>query len=141
MKDDEFQVESEVIKVDDALGLVLGWAIVSTIEGEPYFDTQGDHIPEDTMLKASADFMANSRVASFMHKSGDEKVEKVEERGSIVFAFPMTSDIAKAFGVETKKTGLMIAMKPDADMLAKFKSGELKGFSIGGKRGIDEEVE
>jgi hypothetical protein len=40
---------------------------------------------------------------------------------------------AKAFGVETKTTGLMIAIKPDSDdMLAKFRDGTLTGFSIGG---------
>jgi hypothetical protein len=59
-----------------------------------------------------------------------------------VFAFPMTTDIAKAFGVETKTTGLMIGLKPDNNaMLAKFKSGELTGFSIGGFRIEDEGVE
>ncbi len=54
---------------------------------------------------------------------------------------PLTEDIAKAFGIDTKTTGLMIAMKPDSDdMLAKFRNGELTGFSIGGHRINDEIV-
>jgi hypothetical protein len=85
------------------------------------------------MLGAAVDFMQNSRVAKEMH-AGDSK-------GSVLFAFPLTTEIAKSFGIETSTTGLMIAMKPDnADMLAKFKSGELTGFSIGGRRITDETV-
>ena len=124
---------AEVLKVDESLGLVLGWAIVCKKDGEPYFDLQDDHIPEDAMLAASADFMLHSRVAKEMH-AGDAA-------GSIVFAFPMTTEIAKAFGVETKTTGLMIAMKPASDeMLAKFRNGMLTGFSIGGVRIQDEDA-
>lgn len=125
---------AEVLKVDESLGLVLGWAIVCKKDGQPYFDLQQDYIPEDSMLKAAVDFMQNSRVAKEMHNG--------ESMGTVLFAFPMTEDIAKAFGVETKTTGLMIAMKPDsADMLAKFKDGTLTGFSIGGIRLDDEEVD
>ena len=120
----------EVCKVDAELGIVFGWGIISKQDGEPYYDLQGDHIPEDSMLKAAADFMESSRVAGEMHKNG--KVEKVEERGAVLFALPLTAEIAKSLEIETKKTGLIIAVKPDADMLAKFKSGALTGFSIGG---------
>lgn len=123
---------ASVCKVSDELGLVFGWAIVSTIEGQPYYDTQGDFIPEDSMMKAAADFMENSRVAKDMH-AGDPV-------GSVVFAFPMTAEVAKALGIETQKTGLLIAMKPPADILEKFRSGEYSGFSIGGFRIEDEEA-
>lgn len=123
---------AEVLKVDESLGLVLGWAIVCTKDGEPYWDLQDDHIPEDAMLKASADFMEGARVAKEMH-SGDAA-------GSVVFAFPLTTEIAAAFGVETKTTGLMIAVKPEPDMLAKFRDGTLTGFSIGGSRLEDEDA-
>ena len=139
MSDDSFEVSTEILKFDEDLGLVLGWAIVSTVDGEPYFDKQNDHIPEGAMLKAATDFMANSRVAGAMHKGG--KVEKAEARGTVVFAWPMTSEIAKAFDLEVKKTGLMIGVLPDGDMLEKFKDGDFTGFSIGGKRGEDEVVE
>jgi hypothetical protein len=123
-----------LFKVDENLGLVLGFAIVSKVDDEDYFDLQGDHIPEDAMLEAATDFMANSRVSKIMHKG--------EEAGQVVFAWPMTTEIAKAFDIETKTTGLMIAIKPDSpDQLAKYKSGEFTGFSIGGKRIQDEFVE
>jgi hypothetical protein len=122
-----------VLKVDDSLGLVFGWAIVCKMDGEPYVDLQNDIIPEDSMLSASMDFMQNSRVSKEMHRG--------DQTGTVVFAFPLTEDIAKSFGIETKKTGLMIAVRPSADVLAKFKSGEYKGFSIGGFRLEDEEIE
>lgn len=129
----EKRVYTEVTKVDDSLGLVMGFAIICAEDGEPYFDLQGDHIPEDSMVKAATDFMLNSRVAKDMHEG--------EAAGGIVFAWPMTAEIAEAMGIVTKRTGLMIAMKPDSDdMLEKFRSGEYTGFSIGGTRLEDEDV-
>jgi len=124
----------KVEKVDSDLGLVLGFAIVCKEDGEDYFDLQGDHIPEDAMLKASTDFMKNSRLARDMHTAEDES-------GQVVFAFPLTTDIAEALGIVTKKTGLIIAMQPDKEMLAKFADGTYTGFSIGGQRVEDEEVD
>lgn len=124
---------AEVVKVDESLGLVLGYAIVCKVDGEDYFDVQGDHIPEDAMLAAALDFMQESRVAKEMHAG--------EQVGQVVFAFPLTTEVAKAFGIRCKKTGLLVAMKPDADVLAKFKDGTYTGFSIGGSRVKDEEVD
>ena len=81
------------------------------------------------MLEAAADFMQNSRVAKDMHIAGEEGVLP----GSVVFAFPLTEEIAKAFDIKTNKTGLLVGMKPgDETILQKFRSGEYTGFSIGG---------
>jgi hypothetical protein len=135
---DEFVTETEVFKVDEEIGLVFGFGLVSTINGEPYFDKQGDHIPEDSMLEAAADFMLNSRVAGEMHAKDDDG--EIVKDGTVVFAFPLTSDVAKAFDIKTVRTGLLVAIKPSADVLAKFKTGEYTGFSIGGTRIEDEEV-
>jgi hypothetical protein len=124
----------KVAKVDEGHGLVFGYAIVCRKDGADYYDLQDDHIPEDAMLDAAVGFMAGERTAKEMH-DGDAI-------GSIVFAMPLTTDIAKAFGIETRTTGLMIAMKPsDKAVLAKFKSGEYTGFSMGGTRVTDEHVE
>lgn len=125
-------MNTHVVKVDDGLGLVFGWAVVSRVAGSPYFDSQGDFIDEPVMLRAAADFMAKSRTAREMHDGVD--------RGTIVFAWPLTVEIAKAFGLTTDTTGLMIAMKPDSpEVLRKFREGTYTGFSIGG-RGLREEV-
>lgn len=130
---EKFEASAEFLKVDSELGLIFGWAIISKQDGKDYFDTQGDNIPEDAMLKAAADFMAKSRMSKDMHAG--------EKTGEVVFAWPMTADIAKAMGIQTETTGLMIAIKPDnPQTLEKFKSGDFTGFSIGGSRIKDEVV-
>ena len=117
-------------KVDETLGLVFGYAIVCKQNGEDYYDLAGDHIPELAMLKAATNFMANSRVAKEMHQG--------EQAGTVVFAFPMTTDIAKSLGIQVEQTGFLIALKPDnPEVLEKFKNGEYTGFSIGGSRITD----
>ncbi len=129
-----FTATTDVLKFDEDLGLAIGFAIISKIEGEDYVDVQGDHIPEDAMLKAATDFMLEARVGKTMHEGG--------KTGDIVFAFPLTTEIAKSLDIETKQTGLLIGFKPsDEETLQKLKDGELRGFSIGGKRIQDEEVE
>lgn len=128
-----------VAKVDDGLGLVFGWAVVCKVKGEDYYDlnvdTQGkhagervpEHIPEDVMTKAALDITkAGVLPGNDMHEGPD--------RGHYPFLFPLTTDIAKAMGITTDKTGLMCAFKAPPDILAKFKSGEYTGFSIEGKR-------
>ncbi len=129
-----FEIRTEITKIDDDLGLVLGFAMICKEDGEPYFDLQGDHIPESVMLKATLDFMENSRTLKEMHEG--------DGRGTVVFAWPMTQKIADAFGITTKKTGLMIGVRPDSEeMLNKFKLGELTGFSIGGFSTKEEDLD
>ena len=127
---DRFEINCEVAKVHDELGLVFGWAIVCKEAGVPYFDLQGDNIPEQSMLKAATGFAKGARMAKEMHVGGG--------RGTVVFMLPFTEDIAKSLGIQSPhRTGLIIGMAPDDEMLEKFKSGELRGFSIGGRRKKD----
>ena len=120
---------AQVVKVDRQHGIVFGWALVSTQDGQPYFDTQGDNIPEPDMLSAAVEF-SKCRVAGEMHEVGTDG-QKVQ-KGEVLFAFPLTAEMASALDIVTKRTGLLIGMKPAADVLAKFASGEYTGFSIGG---------
>lgn len=132
-----------LFKVNKSLGLVFGWAMICKKDGKDYYDLNVDsdsgkrvpeHITESAMLNSSVEFMENSRVAKDMHKG--------EAQGTVVFAFPLTTDIAKAMGLNTATTGLMVAIKPRSkELLEKFASGEYTGFSIGGKRVTVEEVE
>ena len=127
---DKFSYHGQIAKVDEALGLVIGYAIVCNESGEPYFDLQNEHITENAMLKASLDFMENSRRAGFMHT--ETPTGETIEAGKIVFAFPLTTDIAKSLGVTVEQTGLLVGMRPNAEMRGMFQDGELTGFSIGG---------
>ena len=131
----------KIVKVDSSLGLVLGFGIICKIDGQPYYDLNRDadgtsvpeHIPEDAMLKSSLDFMQHSRLGNEMHEGPD--------KGQYVFAFPLTEEIAKAMGLQTKMTGLMVGYAPPPDVLAKFIDGTYTGFSIQGRRVLIEEHE
>lgn len=126
----EFVSSSDIVKVDDNLGIVFGYAMVSKVDGQDYYDSHGDNITEKAMLDACTDFMKNSRVAKDMHQG--------DQIGDIVFMFPLTTDIAKALDITAKRTGVIIGMQPSKDVLQKFKNGTYTGFSIGGKRAQDE---
>ncbi len=128
-----------ICKLDESLGLVMGFAVVCKVNGEDYFDLNIDkngervpeHIPEEAMLKSAADFMINSRLGNEMHSGPDV--------GTYVFAFPLTTEIAKAMGIQTNKTGLMVAYKPTPEVFAKYRDGTYTGFSIEGRRVKTEE--
>jgi len=121
-----FSINTKITKVDSDLGLVMGWGIICTKAGEPYFDKQEGNVTEKCMLNSATDFMMNSREVKDMHKG-----EPLD--GSIVFAMPLTQEIADSYELVTKQTGLMIIMKTDdKDVLEMYRTGERTGFSIGG---------
>jgi len=119
-----------VLKINEELGLVYGWAAICSEDGVDYFDTQGDHIGEAAAEVACLDFMKNSRVSTDLH---------VDEDGVVPFLLPLLSDTCEALGIETTKRGVAIGMQPSADVFAKFQDGTYTGFSIGGVR-LEEEV-
>lgn len=133
--------ELKKARVNDELGLVMGYAIVCKVNGQPYYDLNIDstgervpeHIPEEAMLKAAAKFMETSRPGNEMHAGPD--------KGTFLFAFPLTTDVAKAMAIKTPVTGLLVAYKAPPDVLAKFKDGTYRGFSIEGRRVAFEEHE
>lgn len=135
MPDSGISVTSRVCKVDDELGLVFGFAMVCKIDDEAHFDLQGHHIPENTMLRVLTKFMSSGNVIAKDMHSG-------EQIGTYVFAFPLTTDIAKSLGITVEQTGAIVALKPDSpEMLEKFKTGERTGFSIGGTNAVFEDAE
>lgn len=114
-----------VLKVSEELGLIFGYAIVCKENGEPYYDLQGDHISEEEMLKAATEFMRVGREAKEMHKG--------DRIGDVLYAWPMTEEMAESLDMVVTKTGLLVGIAPeDPDVLEKAKSGELAAFSIGG---------
>ena len=128
----KFFKSDSIIKVDAGLGLVFGWGIVCKVSGEKYYDTQGDHITEGAMLEATTDFSKGERTAGDMHVFKD---------GQVVHSFPLTGEIAKALGIQTDRTGWLVAVAPSPEVLNKFETGEYTGFSIGGERNEETVVE
>lgn len=125
MADDRKNVYVELSKVDESLGLIFGFGIVSTVDGEPLIDLQGEWIPPEEMLKASVEFMLAKREMRVQHT--DDKA------GDVIFAWPLTNETAKAFGITNSQEGLMLAVRPhDPEILKQAAQGKFSGFSVGG---------
>lgn len=128
----EASLQGRVNKVDSSLGIVFGLGIVcltrtdKAAKHEPYFDLQNEHIPESVMLKAVTEFMRRGAPMDAMHD--EVKV------GKVLFSFPATREIAKGQGVnDADQYGWWVGVECDSpEILAKYKSGEWTGFSIGG---------
>lgn len=116
-----------MIKVDEGKRLVFGWAQICLVNGEPYFDTDNQHFPEDVTLDGWTEFMRSDLRAHKAMHYGDSV-------GDVVFAFPMLSDIAASLGfTDLPQTGIIAAVYvADDDVLRKFQTGEFTSFSIGG---------
>lgn len=116
------QFVAKAESTDAALGCVFGYAVVSTVDGKDYTDTQGEVVPLDVVAKAVAEH--EGQIACKAQHEGAQV-------GRIVFAMPVglgDGDLVSKSG----KTGLYIGAKFDEDTLAKFESGEFTGFSIAG---------
>lgn len=134
-----FQSDTQILKVDTNLGLIFGFAMICKIDGEDFYDSDGDHFTEQGMLEASTDFAKSERVACTMH-ARDPNGRPVQD-GGVIHQFPLTTEIAKALGIQTKMTGLLVALAPDnPETLERAANGDFTGFSIGGSiiEAIDE---
>jgi hypothetical protein len=139
MTEHQFASTCDFVKVDDQKGLVFGFAVVCKVDGEVYIDHQNDSPTEEAMFNAALGFMRKSRMATDMH-ARDQDGNPIPNGEGVIFAFPLTTEIAKSMDIVTKRTGLMIMMKPSPDVLAKFKGGTYTGFSIGGRYVVNEEA-
>lgn len=118
----------------EELGVTFGWAIICKDEnGEDYFDLHGDHIPEESMLKAALEFALSPRLGKVMHAG--------KQVGTHAFIMPITTDMVEANKWASKQTGLLIGWHVEDDATRKMiKDGKLAGFSIGGAYGETEEL-
>jgi hypothetical protein len=125
-RDGAITLRAKVAKTNDELGLVFGYAFSSSLDGgqTAHVDYQDDAIDPD-FLKTAMDFVAGGGATDVNH-DGDQD-------GRVVFAWPLLPEINKALGIDAKTIGLAVAIKPSAETYAKFKSGELTGFSIAGE--------
>jgi hypothetical protein len=123
----EGETQARFVKAADELGLAFFWAFTSTEKnGTAHYDHHGDAVQaDDAMVKAAMDFMLDAGGAV-------DEMHDYEQKSRVVFAMPMTKEIASSFGIQTERTGLMIAIKVSGEQLAKLKSGEYTGVSIAG---------
>ena len=128
----KFLADAQILKVNTDLGLIFGFSMICKVDGEDYYDTDGDHFTERGMLEASTQFAKGGRVACTMH-ARDVNGQPIQD-GGVIHQFPLTTEIAKALDIQTRMTGLLVALAPDdPDTLAKAARGEFTGFSIGGE--------
>jgi hypothetical protein len=121
-----FTIRADVVKSDKEQQIVYGWASVVSVDGEPVVDKQGHIISSEEMEKMANDFMMSERTAKAMH-TGDSV-------GSIIHSVPLTKELAKALGADTRVEGWLIGVKvSDDEVWKQVKDGTFKAFSIGGK--------
>lgn len=131
--------DAQILKVSTKLGLIFGFAAICKVDGEEFWDSDDEHYPEESMLADSTEFARSQRVACTMH-ARDADGEPVQD-GGVVHTFPLTTEIAKALDIQTRRTGLLVALAPDdPNTLEKAENGIFTGFSIGGDI-IDAEYE
>lgn len=97
---------------------------------------------EDPVTKAAMqELVDKAEKASFppplYDRNSNLKAQKAKPRGFVPFAFPLLSDMLEPLGIQSQKTGLLIGMKPDPALFARYRSGEVTQFSIGGRRDKD----
>lgn len=125
LKSDEVRITARVSKMSDELGLVFGHAFASSLDGgaTKHVDVQNDAIDPD-FLKTAMEFIEAGGPTDVNHD--------FEADGRIVFAWPLLPDVNEAMGIKSDVIGLAVAVKPSPETYARFKRGELKGFSIAG---------
>jgi len=125
-EEDEVSMSIEVLKSDTEQRIVWGWASVATEDGQPVYDAHGDYIPMDEIVPATNDFMKGARVLKAEHSG--------PQIGQVVHSLPLTQELAKALGLETKKEGWITGTYVTSDVAWEMvKKGEFPAFSIGGK--------
>lgn len=128
-----------IVKVDEEQRMAYGWAYVSTEDGKLLQDSQGDSIEPVELEKAATDFMIDVRVGMAMHpRDAGGNIDPADQVALVVHSFPMTGDVMKAVGIESKREGWVVGVKVlDDDVWAQVKSGDLAAFSIGGSSAFE----
>ena len=127
-----FSITVPILKYDDALNTVYGWASVNTERGEIVTDHQDDQVSDAEIVKAAHDFITSSRIGGVLHARRDDGLPY--RGGDVVESLVMTPDVQKSLGIDLGKTGWFIGYRiDDPEVRGLVKSGDLKAFSIGGR--------
>jgi hypothetical protein len=130
-KSTEFDIYTEISKVDADKRQVFGWASVTKSGGIDVVDLQGDVIPLEEIEKAAYEFVKKSRVGGKMHQKGDTGPIHVSD---MIESFVVTPEKKAAMGLpDETPEGWWVGFKVNDDHTwAEAKDGKLAGFSVHG---------
>lgn len=124
---DELSATCRIVKIDETLGLLIGFANASSVGGEGYTDLQGDVTSEDELVKVCLEYAEAGAPVDEMHD------EQQVDGAKTVFLFPLTADLAKSLDLgDVNKTGILFGVKVPPNVIERARKGEINGFSIGG---------
>lgn len=126
----------EISKVDEDKRLAFGWCSLSTVDGEPVVDLQGDYIPIEEIEKTAYVYVKDSRVGGDMHSRDGEAPKHTAD---LVESFVATPEKLQQMGISAEvaknvPAGWWVGMRVnDDEQWRMVKSGERQGFSVHGK--------
>jgi hypothetical protein len=122
----------EISKVDVEKRQVFGYASVTTIDGEPVVDRQGDFMDIEDIEDAAYEYVTKSRVGGSQHKrDGDQPFHAMD----MIESFVITPEKIETMGLpEDTPLGWWTGFKVhDEPTWQDYKDGKKTGFSIHGR--------
>lgn len=116
----------------DQLGVLIGWAIITHENNQPYFDSDDDHVTDSAVLEAVVDFMVdNTRASGTMHLERED--QSLIVTGKVIAMYPLTREIAQALNIDTGgRYGAVALVRALPWVIDAYKKGLITGFSFGG---------
>jgi len=125
--------KGEISKVDTDKRQVFGWCSLTSMNGQPVIDLQGDYVPLEEIEKAAYEYVIHSRKGGDMHARDGEGPKHTAD---LIESFLVTPEKLKQMGLSDNALphGWWIGMKVnDDEQWNLVKSGGRTGFSIHGK--------
>ena len=131
MQDVSLTVEIEKRTIDNDRRLVGGFAYVSKMAGDNLSDSQGDSIDPEVLREAVHEFAKSGRTLGVLHSKGADG--KTISGGEIVEMAVFSGDFRPP-GMDPSVDALWIVAKVHDEVAwSLVKSGDFRGFSIGGR--------
>lgn len=120
-----------ISKLDEERRQISGWASVSSVNGRPVVDLQGDYVDVADLRTAAHEFITGPRHGLAMHAG--KPIMRVTE--SLI----VDDDVAAAMGIMSGIRGWWAcAQVEDTDTWAKVRDGKFRALSVAGSATFSE---